>query len=456
MSVTSVEADVCIVGAGFAGLTAARELTKQARSVLVLEARERVGGRIWTETVDGIRIDRGGAWFSPLHEPGLAMAAELGVGTYKTYCGGHHLLIGDGKTRRYKGLIPNISPAALVTIALAQSRLNRMSKKVPVEQPWLARNAADWDQQTIGSWFAGTRISSAIGRALFEMALRGLMGTDLDDVSLLHLLFLAHAHGGIDKLFAIEGGAQENLVTGGMGEIAFRTAADLGDDQVRLNAPVRRIAQQGSGAVVEADGCTVSARHVIVAVPPALALEIDFDPALPDDRASLYKVSVAGEETKTLLVYDEPFWRTDGLSGQSAEPGSASEVTIDASPADLSAGVLASFTFGPVAASLDRTPEAQRREAVLAALATRFGPRAAQPSAYVETAWWNEPWSRGCSFAHLAPGALTQHGHLIRAPMGRVHWAGTETATLSHGAVDGAIRSGQRAAREVLERGDAR
>lgn len=450
MSATTVEADVCVVGAGFAGLTAARELSRQGKSVVVLEARDRVGGRIWTETVDGVRIDRGGAWFSPLHETGLAMAGELGVGTYKTYCDGHHLLIGDGRTRRYKGLIPTISPAALVTIALAQSRVNRMSKKVPVEQPWLAGKAGDWDQQTIGSWFAGTRISSAIGRALFEMALRGLMATDLEDVSLLHLLFLAHAHGGIDKLFAIEGGAQENLLVGGMGEIAFRTASELGE-QVRLNAPVRRIAQEGSRATVEADGCNVSAQHVIVATPPALTQEIDFDPVLPDDRASLYKVSVAGQETKTLVVYDEPFWRTDGLSGQSAEPGSASEVTLDASPVDLSAGVLASFTFGPVAASLDRTPEGERRQAVLAALVARFGPRAATPSAYVETSWWNEPWSRGCSFAHLPPGALTQHGHLIRTPMGRVHWAGTETATVSHGAVDGAIRSGQRAAREVLE-----
>jgi len=446
-----LEADVCVVGAGFAGLAAARALRSHGLSVAVLEARDRVGGRIWTETVDGVTIDRGGAWFSPLHDAGLTLAGELDVATYKTWAKGEHLLIGDGRTRRYKGLIPNISPLALVTIALAQSRVNRLAKRVPVEQPWTSRNAEQWDQQSVGAWLDGVRISSTIGRDLFEMAVRGLFASNLHDVSLLHLLFLAHAHGGIDKLFSIEGGAQENLVEGGMGEIARRVAAELGD-AVRLNAPVRRIAHDDNGVQIEAAGCAVRAQRVVVAVPPALAVDIDWDTPLPVDRDKLYSAAVGGTETKTLLVYDEPFWRADGLSGQSAEPGSAAEVTIDASPADGSAGVLAAFTFGPVAERVDALSEQDRRAAVTSALAARFGPRAGQPAAFVETSWWQEQWSRGCSFAHLPPGMLSRHGPLLAQPMGRVHWAGTETATTSHGAVDGAIRSGQRAAREVLDR----
>src|SRR3954454_4366482 len=446
-----IEADVCVVGAGFAGLTAARVLAAQGRSVVVLEARDRVGGRTWTQDVDGVAIDRGGAWLSPLHGAGLALAAELGVPTYKTFANGEHLLVGDGRIRRYKGLIPHISPLALVTIGLAQSRINRMSRRVPVERPWDANKAAEWDAESVGSWLQRTKISSAIGRDLFEMAVRGLFASDLGDVSLLHLLFLAHAHGGIDKLFSIEGGAQENMLVGGMGAVADRLSADLGD-VVRLGSAVRRISQDGATVKVEAATCQVVAQRAIVAVPPALAADIEWDPALPPDRRELYTVAVGGVETKTMLVYDEPFWRADGLSGQSAEPGSAAEVTIDASPADDRAGVLASFTFGAVAARIDALPEQQRREAVTTALAARFGARAAQPAAYVETAWWQEPWTRGCSFAHLPPGMLTRRGPLLAAPMGRVHWAGTEAATISHGAVDGAIRSGQRAAQGVLDR----
>jgi monoamine oxidase len=450
MAAARVEADVCVVGAGFAGLTAARRLDQAGLAVAVVEARDRVGGRAWIQSVDGVPIDRGGAWFSPRHEAGLSLARELGFATYKTWVAGSHLLIGDGRTHRYKGLIPKISPAAVLTIALAQKRLNRMSRKVPLDEPWAAKRAAEWDSQSIGSWLDGTRISSPIGQALFEMAVRGLMAADLHEVSLLHLLFLAHAHGGIDKLFSIEGGAQENLVDGGMGAIAERLAADLGD-RVHLNAPVRRITHLAESATVAADGLEVQARRVVVTVPPALVRDIDFGPALGADRQALYRAANAGEETKTLLVYDRPFWRDDDLSGQTAEPGSAAEVTIDASPADGSRGVLAAFTFGPVAASLAATPETDRRNAVVSAMTGRLGPKAAHPDTVVETEWFREQWSRGCSFAHLPMGALTSYGRLLRAPLGVVHWAGTETASVSHGAVDGAVRSGERAASEVIE-----
>ena len=184
----------------------------------------------------------------------------------------------------------------------------------------------------------------------------------------------------------------------------------------------------------------------MVTVPPALALEIEFDPPLPDDRVELYRASVGGSETKTLLVYEEPFWRDDGFSGQTAGPSSAAEVTLDATPASGSPGVIASFTFGPVAERMEAMDASDRRAAVLDAMSARLGPRAGQPAQLIETAWWTEEWSRGCSMAHLPPGMLTRHGRLLREPFGRVHWAGTETATISHGAIDGAVRSGGRAA----------
>jgi monoamine oxidase len=447
-----IEADVCVVGAGYAGLTAARRLQQAGRSVVVLEARDRVGGRIWTQQLsDGSPIDRGGAWVAPYHDAILALAAEVGVTTYKTWVKGAHLLVDGGRLRRYTGLIPKISPLAVVTIALSQWKLDRMSKEVPLDAPWTAKRAAEWDARSVASYLEHSGIRSAIGRDLFEMAVRGLFTGDLNDTSFLHLLFLVRAHHSINKLFSIEGGSQESLVDGGAGSIAQRMADDLGD-AVRLGAPARSITQGADRVVVATDAVTVSARRAIVAVPPALVLDITFDPVLPDDRATLYRNAVAGPESKTLVVYDEPFWRADGFSGQTAEPKSAAEVTLDASPASGSPGVIASFAFGSVATRFDALDPAERRRAVLDALTARLGPRAGTPVEFVETAWWSEEWTRGCSMAHLPPGVLTRYGRLLREPFGSVHWAGTETATTSHGAIDGAVRSGARAAAEILDR----
>jgi monoamine oxidase len=445
-----IDVDVCVVGAGYAGLTAARRLVQAGKSVAVLEARERIGGRIWTfQLPGGATVDRGGGWVANRHEAILTLAGEVGVTTYKTYVDGYHLLTGDGRVRRYRGLIPKISPLAILTIALAQYRLDRLARQIPIEAPWTAPRAAEWDARSIDWFLQRAAIRTAIGRDLFDSVIRGLFCGDLTRVSFLNLLMLIQASGGFNSLVSITGGYQENLVAGGAGSIAWRVADELGS-AVRLNAPVRAIRQRADHVLVESGELTVAARHAVVAVPPALALEIDFDPVLPADRQALYRHSTAGPETKTLLVYDHPFWRADGFSGQSAGPQSAAEVTLDASPVAGTPGVIASFTFGPVAERVDALDPAERRRQVLAAMVERFGPRAASPREFIETSWWKEPWTRGCSMAHWSPGILTQYGALLRRPFGRIHWAGTETATVSYGSIDGAVRSGERAAGEIL------
>jgi monoamine oxidase len=451
-NVERIEADVCVVGAGYAGLTAAWRLHGAGRSVVVLEARDRVGGRVWSEPhASGGYRERGGGWIAPKHDAFRNLLNEFGIATYKTYDAGHHLLIGDGKTRRYKGLIPKISPWAVISIARAQLKIDRLAKQLPLDAPWTAKRATEWDETPVSTFVERSGISKGIARDLFECATRGLMTTEngLDEASFLHLLYLVRGHGSINTLFSIRNGSQDSMIVGGAGSAA-RAIADALSSSVRLNSPVRKITQAGDRVTVETQDATVEARRAVVAIPTELTLDIEWEPGLPSDRETFYRNTHAGPESKTLLVYDEPFWRADGFSGQTAAPGTAAEVTLDASPASGAPGVLASFTFGPVAKRVASLDASVRRKAVIDEIVGRLGPKAAEPSEFIETQWFEEPWTRGCSFAHFAPGMLSRYGHLLREPFGAVHWAGSETASTSHGAIDGAVRSGERAATEIL------
>jgi monoamine oxidase len=261
-------------------------------------------------------------------------------------------------------------------------------------------------------------------------------------------LYLVRSAGGLNALLAVEGGYQQDRLSGGAQSMADAMAQELGE-AIHLNAAVSDIEQDEDGVTLRGANTAVRAQRTIVTVPPALAARIRYRPSLPVDHAQLLERMPAGSLTKVLTVYEEPFWRGDGRSGMSVAMNSPIETTLDASP-QSGRGVLASFAFGPLARSLARQPPPERRNLVLDTLRARFGARAGEPIAYEELDWEREEWTRGCSAAHLATGVLTQYGPWLRVPAGRIHWAGTETATVSHGSIDGAIRSGLRAADEVL------
>ncbi len=462
-----LEADVAIVGAGLAGLVAARQLVAAGVQPLVLEARDRVGGRLLNHEIgDGKIVEVGGQWIGPTQDRIAALAAELGVGTFPTYDEGRQVIEMGGRRATFAGsftdaslalvrdLSKAISPLALADFEQARVRLDRMARQVPLGAPWQAPKARRWDGQTFATWVR-RNARTAAARSLFELATEAVWAAEPADVSLLHVLFYTRSGSGFNSLIGTDGGAQQDRFEGGSQRLALLMAAELGEERVRLDAPVRKIEHGDDGVVVHADGdsggsTSVRAKRAIVAVPPTIAGRIAYDPPLPALRDQLTQRMPQGSVIKTMAIYEEPYWRREGLSGQGTSDAGPARVTFDNSPPDGSPGVLLGFLEGRFARHWATRQAAERREAILAGHARLFGERAARPIEFVERIWAEEEWTRGCYGCLMTTGGWTEYGRALREPVGRLHWAGAETATVWSGYMDGAVSSGERAAAEVL------
>ncbi len=439
---------VGIIGAGFAGLTAALDLQERGIECVVLEARDRVGGRVLNhEIADGKVVEVGGQWVGPTQHALLETAARMGVDTFPTHVIGDNVIEYRGSVSRYTGTIPRINPAVLLQVEWARRRMNSMAAQVPLEAPWSARRARKWDSVTFGEWMR-LNAPSPGARMLIRLAIRSVFGTEPEDVSLLHVLFYVQSAGGFDALVDTGGGAQDARFVGGSQLVAIRMAEQLGE-QVVLGAPVRRVEDTGAAVTIEADGITVEAERVIAAVSPTLAARIDWEPELPARRDQMTQRMPQGAIIKCMAVYDEPFWRAEGLSGSGLSDGGSVNAIFDNTPPDGSPGVLLGFLDGRAARRWGQASPGERRAEVVRVFGRLFGPRALNPVDYVERNWAAERWSRGCYSGAFGPSGWTDFGPALRKPVGRVHWAGTETATVWNGYIDGAISSGGRAAAEV-------
>jgi monoamine oxidase len=441
--------DVIVVGAGFAGLTAARRLKQEGRSVVVLEARDRVGGRIFNHTfADGTIVELGGQWVGPTQDRVLALAEELGVATFPSYEQGDNLLGLDGEARRWADETFGLDEAALIDVAETQAALEALAATVPLSSPWDAPNARELDAQTVETWLVAN-MKTETGLRFWRTLIPAIFSADTDQMSLLHFLFYIHSGGMIDMLVATGGGAQDSRVVGGSQMIALRAAEELGD-AVRFNCPVHLIRQDAHGVEVAHEHGSVHAERVIVAVPPALAGRIRYSPALPARRDSLTQQVPMGAVIKMQIRYDEPFWREDGLSGFVVSLDDPIGVMFDNSPEDLHSGVLLGFFEGEHATVASLMDADKRRELALACFAKYFGERALHPAEYIEQDWTAEEFSRGCYGGRMGTGVWTRYAQALSEPVGRIHWAGTETADVWNGYMDGAVRSGERAAEEAL------
>jgi monoamine oxidase len=443
------EVDVVVVGAGFAGLSAARDLTAAGRTVAVLEARPRVGGRVRNEPIgSGKVVEVGGQWVGPTQDQVLALAKDVGIETFPTYDTGARVLHFGGRRGTYKGTIPRINPVVIADVGRAQARLESLAKTVPLDAPWTAAKAEAWDAVTFETWLRRNTLTAA-GKTLLALGIEAVFACEPGDVSLLHVLFYAHSAGSFQMAIDTGGGAQQDRFVGGSQLVCDKMAEGLGD-AVRLESPVRRIAVNGDRVTVGADTGSWACRRVIVSVPPMLAGRISYDPLLPPWRDQLTQRTPMGSVIKCNAIYDEPFWRAEGLSGQATGDGDGARVVFDNSPPDGSPGILLGFLEGDGARRLGKAgPDVRRRE-VLDSFVRYFGPKAAHPVDFVELDWQAEPWSGGCYGTLFGPNVWTRYGHALRTPVGPIHWAGTETASVWSGYMDGAVSSGQRAAAEVL------
>jgi monoamine oxidase len=353
-----------------------------------------------------------------------------------------------GERITYSGPIPTRDPVISADAIEAMLTLNMMATQVPSDAPWTAPNAREWDAQTFDTWNrANARSDKA--RELMELVIQAVFSVEARDISLLHVLFYIHSAGNLMDLVAVTGGAQERRCVGGTQRLAERLAATLGG-RVVLNAPVHAIAHDERGVRVEVEGLTVSAARAIIALPPTLAGRLRYRPALPGYRDQLTQRVPMGTVIKVQCLYETPFWREEGLTGQVTSDTGAVRITVDNTPATGAPGVLLGFIEGQEGRYWGRQRAESRRNEVRDCLVRYFGERARSPKDYIELSWAEEEYSRGCYAGFLPPGVLTSYGEALRAPIGRLHWAGTETATEWNGYMDGALQAGERAAHEAL------
>jgi monoamine oxidase len=450
------EAKVVIVGAGLSGLVAARRLVEGGSSdVVVLEARERVGGRTLNHDLgNGQVVETGGQWAARSHERLLCLAQDLGVNTFSTWDEGRHVFWARGRRYLFRGDPPlRAAPTGLLDFAQSSARLERMARSLPHGEPWHAPKAERWDAVTFESWLRrGTFTSTA--RRLWALVAALTLGGAPRDVSLLFVLHHLRGAGGLSALMDVAGGAQELRFEGGSQELSLRLAAAL-SDRVLFAAPVERLEQAGDRLNVRYAGGQMEARFVIVAMSPADADRIAVSPPLPRRRARLQRRTTMVSGLKVHAIYDEPFWRDEGLSGQALSDTGPLALAFDNSPPSGRPGLLMGFVGHypdprlALREDLALDPVARRR-AVLECLARYFGEPALEARDYFEQDWGAEPFTEGC-IPSLPPGVLTETGAALTEPVGRIHWAGAETAPVWDGYMEGAVQAGERAAHEVLE-----
>ncbi|MFL0564422.1 flavin monoamine oxidase family protein [Microbacterium sp. 179-I 1D1 NHS] len=451
---TEITRDVVIVGAGAAGLTAANELRKAGLSVAVLEARERVGGRLWTDVIDGAMLELGGQWVSPDQDALIDTVAELGLDTFSRYREGDSVYVGpDGAVSRFTGEMFPVSPETERTIDELTQRLDAMVAEIDPDRPFAHPKAAEWDTITWDAWLRQQTDDDEAVRNLAFATGSAMLTKPTHAFSLLQSLLMAASAGSYSHLVDADF-ILDKRVVGGLQQVPVLLAERLGDD-VFLNRPVRTIEWSDAGVTAHADGLTVRARSAVLAVAPVLYNRISFVPPMPRLQHQMHQHISMGFVIKVHAVYETPFWREKGLSGTAFSPYEICHEAYDNTNHDDPRGTLVGFVSDRNADDMFRLSAEERKERILESLSHYYGPEAKDPVVYYESDWGTEEWTRGAYAASFDLGGLHRYGADVRTPVGPIQFACSDIAGAGYQHVDGAIRMGRLAARSILEDGRA-
>ncbi|MGU3502367.1 flavin monoamine oxidase family protein [Mycobacterium sp. C31M] len=441
------EVDVVIVGAGFAGLSAADRLVNMGVSVLVIEGRDRVGGRSFSGKVAGVKVDLGATWVAERHTAIRDLMARLGCSLTPQFDEGLNVLWMARQRQTYTGTLPTVGPVDVEDLGRIQLALNTLLETIDVDAAWTSPDAGKLDAMSFGEWLDQQQATTST-RALMYIVTRVQWGCSPLDVSLLHVLRYIQAVGGLDHMLSVEGGQQGYRVIETTQEIARRLAEHLGD-RIVLDTQVRRISQDDNGVTVYTDSATINAKYAIVTAAPEHRAYIEYRPALPDKIEGLTTSFPMGALSKAFVAYDKPFWRAEGLSGEALTDTVPVFITFDVSPSDSGPGILMVFCTARV---YDGFGPEVRRKMVLKQLVDLYGEQANSPIDYVDHCWGTDPFAPGGPHPAAPPYATVSYGEALTEPHGRIHWAGTETAGEWVGTMNGAVLTGLRTAEQIAQR----
>ncbi len=437
--------DVVIIGGGLAGLVAADQLKRNGYDVIVMEGRERLGGRIHTATIAGVPVDCGATWVGPNHEAVRELAVRLKCELVPQYDTGEGVLSLNGE-RKVGGLsaVPSDVGQDLESII---SAISTLVEELPAESAWSHAKAAQFDSITFGGWLTSKRTLPAT-RKIVNVFCLVHWGAPLDEVSFFNALRYIKTLGGMKAMMSVDGGNEQDRILGSAHSLVTNLAKTLGS-QVLVGSPVQKIDYENEGVTVTTEEHTVAARYAIVTASPVHRSYIKYHPALPEAHYGLARTWQLGALSKAFAAYERPFWRDSGLSGQGITDGEPAFLTFDVSPSAEGPGILMVFCNWR---GFDNCNMEHRRQRVLDQLEQLFGKEARNLIDYADFSWGNDSFAPGGPNPALLPKTWTAFGQYLREPVGPIHWAGTETAEDTSGSMNGAILSGQRVAAEVHSR----
>jgi putrescine oxidase len=441
--------DVVVIGAGASGLTVANDLRAAGRSVVVLEARDRVGGRLWTREIEGAVLELGGQWVSPDQSALIDTLQELGLQTFSRYRDGASVYIDeDGARAVFRDDLFALPESTQNEITALIATLDALVAELDVDRPWDHPSAAELDSISWTAWLEAHTADARAQRVVSMFAAEAMLTKPAHAFSALQALHMAASAGSFSHLVD-EGFMLDKRVVGGLQQVPLRLAERLGSDVV-LNSPVLRVEHGTESVTVVSREAVVHAQHVVVAVPPNLYGRIAFNPPLPADRAQGHQHLSLGLVIKVHAVYSRPFWRDNGLSGTAFSPYVVVHEAYDNSNYGDERGTLVGFVSDTRADALLRLDADARRDAILAALAGYYGDEALRPEVYYESDWASEEWTRGAYATSFDLGGLSRFGSELGDAIGRIHWSASDLAGAGFQHVDGAIRRGHRVANEIL------